>query len=262
MGKSGLTNTSGGSGGELSFDQLKELDASLDRQLSRYDDKKEQTETGEKKHRPHLTLKKLLFGGLAAVTLVLLPFYLLIRSSVYLYAHYQLNGWFALTSGVGITILLLLLYAVTVSVLLSGKLKIHRYIVRGLVVLVLVYCGYGLLYLSSMNVKTEGVRDYYRNLHPVLRIAVSTATLADSDLIVTDIQRTRDDYERMGLPAQDHSLHFEQSTGYVHAVDLRTIGRAEWKNRVTELGLEVLGFKTLRHVGTADHLHVSLPLND
>jgi hypothetical protein len=64
----------------------------------------------------------------------------------------------------------------------------------------------------------------------------------------------------MGLPPAEASLHFEQATGYVHALDLRTRGRPEWRNRAVELGFWALGFHSLRHVGTADHLHLSLRL--
>ncbi len=63
----------------------------------------------------------------------------------------------------------------------------------------------------------------------------------------------------MGLPVYERSLHFEQADGYIHAMDLRTLGRGEWRNRLMELYFRTLGFRTLRHVGTADHLHVSLP---
>jgi hypothetical protein len=51
-----------------------------------------------------------------------------------------------------------------------------------------------------------------------------------------------------------------QEDGYVHAMDLRTEGRTELRNRGIQLGFWLLGFSTLRHVGTADHLHVSLRL--
>jgi hypothetical protein len=64
----------------------------------------------------------------------------------------------------------------------------------------------------------------------------------------------------MGLPVHDSSLHYAQPDGYVHAVDLRTIGRREVKNRLVQLYFALMGFATLRHVGTADHLHVELPL--
>ena len=73
-----------------------------------------------------------------------------------------------------------------------------------------------------------------------------------------DMSRELDDYARMGLPPLDNSLHFPQSSGYVHAVDLRTVGRPAWKNWTTVVYFRVLGFRTLRHVGSADHLHVSL----
>jgi hypothetical protein len=62
------------------------------------------------------------------------------------------------------------------------------------------------------------------------------------------------------LPVFEASLHFRQRDGYVHAMDLRTIGRGAVRNWTTAVYFRVLGFRTLRHVGTADHLHVSLPL--
>lgn len=34
----------------------------------------------------------------------------------------------------------------------------------------------------------------------------------------------------------------------------------EWRNLAAELAFRAMGFHTLRHVGTADHLHVSLRL--
>jgi hypothetical protein len=56
------------------------------------------------------------------------------------------------------------------------------------------------------------------------------------------------------------SLHFAQDDGFVHALDIRTTERHEWSNRAVELGFWALGFNSLRHVGTADHLHLSLRL--
>ena len=120
------------------------------------------------------------------------------------------------------------------------------------------YCGYALLFLSSVNAKTDDVRDYYRAIHPLLRIALSTAILMDRDIVVTDAQREPSDYAQMGLPTLDNSLHFLQRDGFVHAVDLRTIGRSEMRNAIVIGYFRLMGLKTLRHVGTADHLHVSL----
>ncbi len=66
--------------------------------------------------------------------------------------------------------------------------------------------------------------------------------------------------ERMGLQTMRRSLHYRQRDNYVHAVDLRTTGQSEWRNGLMPWYLQLVGFRTLRHVGTADHLHVSLPL--
>ena len=74
-----------------------------------------------------------------------------------------------------------------------------------------------------------------------------------------DAARKPEDYAAMGLPVYENSLHFEQPDGYVHAVDLRTLGRSAWKNFVMSGYFRLMGFRILRHVGTADHLHVSLP---
>ena len=76
--------------------------------------------------------------------------------------------------------------------------------------------------------------------------------------MVTDALRQPVDYSNMGLPTLDNSLHFVQHDGFVHAVDLRTIGRTEWRNALMIGYFRLMGLKTLRHVGTADHLHVSL----
>ena len=85
--------------------------------------------------------------------------------------------------------------------------------------------------------------------------------LANRDLVITDASRTAVDYLRMGLPVFDGTLHYPQRDGWVHAVDLRTNGRNPVVNWLVEGYFRAMGFRTLRHVGTADHLHVELPLN-
>ena len=88
-----------------------------------------------------------------------------------------------------------------------------------------------------------------------------TATIFDRNLVITDIARSANDYRQMGLPANPNSLHYSQTaTGYVHAVDLRTINRSEMLNILTKLYFNLTGFHTHRHTGTNDHLHVSLPV--
>ena len=111
-----------------------------------------------------------------------------------------------------------------------------------------------------MNVKAQRIRDEYTALHPLLRIAVSSVVLADTDLVITDMARTHGDYNQMGLQTMRRSMHYRQKDSYVHAVDLRTMGQAEWRNHFMIWYFQLMGFRTLRHVGTADHLHVSLPL--
>jgi hypothetical protein len=96
----------------------------------------------------------------------------------------------------------------------------------------------------------------YTATHPLLRIAVSTLILVDRDAVITDLARTADDYPRMGLPIHPRSLHYRQEDGWVHAVDLRT--RGPLRSLLVEWYFRAMGFDTLRHVGTADHLHVAL----
>ena len=99
-------------------------------------------------------------------------------------------------------------------------------------------------------------------MHPVLRLAVSTLIHLDKEIIITDSDRMPEDYRAMGLKTIKNSLHYRQSTGYSHALDLRTMNRPEWKNILVQNFFRVMGFRTLRHSGTADHLHVSLLSHD
>jgi hypothetical protein len=96
----------------------------------------------------------------------------------------------------------------------------------------------------------------------VLRLGIGTLVWLDRELLLTDADRLPEDYRRMGLPEKSASLHYRQSSGYTHAVDIRTAGRGELRNRLVESYFRLMGFRTLRHVGTADHLHVSLVSHD
>ena len=196
--------------------------------------------------------------GASVALLVLLPFVVLVGGAVWLYRVREVPTWFALVCSGCLTGALLTAYGAGISKRLTGKARTRFIATRLALPTVVFYCGYALLFLSAVNAKTDAVREYYRTVHPLLRVALSTAILADRDIVVTDTRREPADYERMGLPTLDNSLHFVQQSGYVHAVDLRTVGRAEWKNTVLVGYFRLMGFKTLRHVGTADHLHVSL----
>lgn len=195
----------------------------------------------------------------AAVVAIVLPFYLLLRGSVWLNQTYGVWPWVAVLGGMAATVLLLMLYAAWASWRFGSGFKFSKGVARGLMVLVAMYVGYSAIYISAANVKTPDVRRTYTSLHPLLRLATSTLILVDSDIVMTDGERKPEDYTSMGLLLNERSLHFRQEeSGYVHAVDLRTRGREEWKNFLMTVYFKLAGFKTLRHTGTADHLHVSL----
>ncbi len=197
--------------------------------------------------------------ALKVAVLVVLPFVVLLRTSTYLYLDRGVPGWLALASGGALALVVLTLYGAWTSKRLTGRARV-RFVAEWVALpLVIFYCGYTLLHLASVNAKTERVQSYYTSLHPILRVAVSTLILADDELVVTDLSRTPEDYAAMGLPVYEASLHYPQDDGYVHAMDLRTMGRPRWRNMLTQTYFRLLGLRTLRHVGTADHLHVSLP---
>ncbi|MDH3291005.1 MAG: hypothetical protein OEO20_07465 [Gemmatimonadota bacterium] len=193
---------------------------------------------------------------------VVFPFILLVRLGSWLYLRWNYPTWVALGVAAGVTVSLLTVYAAWISRALTGRARLVTVAKWVAVPLVLAYCGYALLYVAGTNTKTAEVRSYYRTLHPVLRIALSTLILADDDLVITDLAREPEDYERMGLPVRDRSHHYRQGDGYVHAADLRTIGRPGWRNWLINRYFRLMGFRTLRHVGTADHLHVALGVPD
>ena len=128
--------------------------------------------------------------------------------------------------------------------------------------LVLAYSLHGLFYISGNNIKNPDLRKEMREVHPILRLSVSTLIHIDKDLIITDGNRQPEDYKAMGLRSKGNSLHYKQSNGYVHAIDLRVNGRNEIRNFLVRTYFRLMGFKTLRHGGTADHLHISLLSHD
>ncbi len=199
----------------------------------------------------------LLQGLLRLLAIVALPFVALVRGAVFFYEHGRVPAWLALLVAALLTTWLVTLYASWLLRTLTGRspvLLIAKWVALPLVVF---YCGFSLLYLSRVNAKPE-VRAYYTSLHPLLRIALSTWILVDDRLVVTDMRRSREDYPRMRLPVNETSLHYRQADGWVHAVDLRTAHRGWVRNRMVQVYFWMMGFDTLRHVGTADHLHVQL----
>lgn len=218
---------------------------------------------GQKKEKKlRLYLLGLVFSVTALLFFIILPFILLIRVSVYLNTVQELHGWISLAGGMAVTVSVFTIYLLV----LFGKIKNRKRVLKISFVstgfIVSGFCLFSLFYLSGVHAKSEEVRDFYRSMHPILRVAVSTTTLADSGLVLTDIGREPSDYYDMGLPVNTGSMHYRQENGYYHAVDIRTIDRGPVRNGILRLTLEAMGFRTLRHTGTADHLHVELPLRE
>jgi len=199
-------------------------------------------------------------GLLVLVMLAVLPFALLIRGGVFAYQAWAVGTWPALLLSATGTALLLGLYALVVTRRLGASRNVRKLVIRAAMAVGFAYVAYGLVFIASENVKSDDVQAEYSSVHPLLRIASSALILVDPTSVITDAGRTAEDYWLMGLPENEASLHFEQESGFVHALDLRTNGRPEWRNRAVELGFWALGFHSLRHVGTADHLHLSLRL--
>jgi hypothetical protein len=196
---------------------------------------------------------------LAAGFLLALPFALLVRGALVASASWGWHAWLAVAFGA-------LLAAFAVSALAWWTLRRLRIqpsfrtvATRVGLPLVILFCSFSLLYLSGSNAKSAQIREAYPLLHPILRLAVGTVRLVDTRIVVTDIERGPSSYAAMRLPRPTRSFHYRQKDGTVHAIDLRTEGRGTLRNGLVRLYFELLGFETIRHVGTADHLHVRLP---
>ena len=195
------------------------------------------------------------------VLIIVLPFFILIRGSAFIHNRYDLGAWMSLGGGVLITSFLLFIYMTFIYRRFTKKfgdgdnLKRRSLFALALVVL---YCGYGLFFISTDNFKNPSLKSEISDLHPLLRLGVSTFILMDKDMIITDASRKPEDYKKMGLKTIKNSLHYKQKDGYAYAIDLRTNNRNEFRNRMMQVYFELLGFNTLRHSGTSDHLHISL----
>lgn len=203
----------------------------------------------------------ILFKIFRVVLVIVLPFFLLVRGSIFIHSNYNLGAWISLAGGAAITALILFIYMTFIYRRFTKKFgdsdNLKR---RSLFALALVgvYCAYGLFFISSGNMKNPSLQKEITEMHPILRMGVSTFILVDKKMIITDASRVPEDYKKMGLKTANSSLHYKQKDGYAYAIDLRTNGRNEFRNKMMSLYFYALGFRTLRHVGTDDHLHVSL----
>lgn len=200
------------------------------------------------------------------VLVIVLPFILLIRVSVFMYAQFDLNPWLCLAIGAVPTFILTFIYLNRITKAFSSKKKTtegaRKINLRIAIVLVGGFVAYTVFFLSGNNAKTTQVKGEYHSVHPLLRTTVGTLAIFDRDMVITDMSRVPEDYQDMGLATKGRSLHYPQSDGYVHALDLRTNDRAEWRNTALLWYFELMGFNTLRHIGSGDHLHVSLFIHE
>jgi hypothetical protein len=198
----------------------------------------------------------LVVGGL------LLPFLILVWGSVLLTLKAGLNPWLGLGISLVAALGLVFLLLNRLSKFLSGKKKVKPQVKSRNFKVALVLMGllgiYVLFFVRGGAQGTQDIHEEYTSLHPTMRMAVGILVLLDQEAVITDLARSHGDYASMGLPEKKKSLHYVQADGYVHALDFRTRDRAEWKNKATALYFRLLGFNTLRHIGTGDHLHVSL----
>ncbi len=193
-------------------------------------------------------------AGLLRIFLIIaLPFAVLVRGSVFIYQHGQTSVWLAVLTAAFLTGGVVTAYAVWLARKFTRRggrggralmMPLAKWVALPLVVF---YCGYSLLYLASVNAKSEPVRAYYRSVHPLLRLALSTLILVDRDMLITDSGRLPEDYGRMGLPTNSRTRHYKQADGWIHAVDLRTTGRGVIKNRGVQFYFWLMGFETRRH---------------
>lgn len=197
---------------------------------------------------------------LSFILLSILPFFILIRGALYFYAL-GITSYIALLLSSILASLLIIVYLVLIDRWLTEKvlvpLKFKITIVFAIVIALNIFC---LTFFSKDNLKENKLKQEYTSLHPLLRVGVSLIVLIDEKLVVTSIKRKLKDYDNMGLDPVYNSLHFKQSDGYVHAVDIRTNTRWFFRNWLNKNFFRLMGFVTLRHTGTADHLHISLPI--
>lgn len=198
--------------------------------------------------------------------MIVLPFVLLMRGTNWLYETQGWPWWGGLVVMSAVNVLILLVYVAMLWDAVIGPGKMSRRSIKGklwfVTLLVMSFLGVSLFNLSGEYAKSEQVQTEYTAMHPMLRLSVGTLVLFNQQLLITDMNRAPEDYQSMGLRSKKHSLHYKQTDGFVHAMDLRTNGHSELRNTLLKTYFTLMGFNTLRHTGTADHLHVSFFSHD
>ena len=193
--------------------------------------------------------------------IIVLPFVLLVRGSVYLHITYGQHAYISLLGGILLTSLLLATYVYYFKARISRNYKDMVGFKNSLRISLLAgicYSTYGLFFLPLIHFQSPHLKKEIRQVHPLMRIAVSVIVLVDKELIITDASRTPADYREMGLPVKEKSLHYRQKDGFAYAIDIHTRSRNWRSNLLVKSYFRLMGFKVLRHGGTGDHFHISL----
>lgn len=207
-------------------------------------------------------MKAILYLIFKIILLLSLPFICFVRGAVYFYAQLEYGSWFSIFGAAIITTFLLIIYMIFFYGSLTGKVGSLK---NKLIISLILVIGYGthaLYFFSEQNAKHSSVQSEFTSLHPILRLSISTIIFLDDGLIMTDANRQPEDYRKMGLKSKKNSLHYKQKNGYVHAFDVRVKSRSWLRNGLLQLYFKAMGFNTLRHGGTGDHLHISLKSRD
>lgn len=206
-------------------------------------------------------LLRVLFFILRILLILVFPFFIFLKSAVWCHESYDLPSMINVILAMLVLVIVLLLYLSVGYTYLFRKLGTAESFKQRFIfisILVLVTSFHVLFFISDSQVKSQELRKEYVQLHPILRLATGVISKVDKELVITDISRSAADYGRMGLSVNENSLHLPQKDGYSYAVDIRTIGKSEFVISALKLYYKALGFKTLRHTGTADHLHISI----
>lgn len=179
------------------------------------------------------------------------------RAQLMLLARMPDGGWLAAAGGLLVGGLVLAVALATVFTFRS--LKGNLLLLGGVPLLVLIVGGAGIWRFPERHFKDLQTVVEWRQLHPTLRLAVWLVAIEDRSMVLTDIARTPEGYVGMGLEPQRESRHYVGEDGYSRAVDLRVSDAGRLRNWARQGLFLLMGVETVRHVGTADHLHVALP---
>lgn len=208
-------------------------------------------------------LTKILTTVFKTIFIITIPFVLLVRGAVHMHNASDYLPWVCIAGGMLLAMAIVFVYlSFGHRLFVTGEGLSFKLRILTTLFIVATYVAHGVFYMSTENMKSNELRTEMRQVHPLLRLAVSTLIHIDKGLVITDADRAPEDYQAMGLKTPNHSLHYKQYTGYAHAMDLRTRARPEWQNFLVRNYFRLMGFRTLRHHGTADHLHISLMSHD